>query len=105
MFKIIDLPALKVEELNSLVTQLAPKYQAMMQDEIHLMTYIEDPKKSIKDPIKCRDKEKELRKQFFCNFTFNQINEEVLLLAIQKCEGNPLICLHFLFNLLSVTLC
>lgn len=102
-FRIIDLPPLKVPELNQLVNDLAPKYQVMMQDEIHLMTLIEDPKTSIKNAAVCKEKEKELRKKLFCNFSFTQISDDVLQLAIQRCEGNPLITLHYLFNLLAVT--
>ena len=34
---------------------------------------------------------------------FTKINEEVLTLVLQRCEGNPLISLNFLFNLLAVS--
>ena len=41
-----------------------------------------------------------LQEQFF-----TKINEEVLTLVLQRCEGNPLISLNFLFNLLAVRRC
>jgi hypothetical protein len=35
-----------------------------MGDEIHLMTYIEDPDQSIKNPEVCKAKAADLRKQY-----------------------------------------
>ncbi len=75
----------------------------MMQEEIHLMTLIEDPSTSIKNPLNCKEKEKELKKKLFCYFSFNSISKDVLEFVCQKCEGNPLVTLHFLFNLLAVS--
>ena len=40
LIKFIDLPPLKIEELNSLVSDLGPKYRKMMIDDIVLMTHI-----------------------------------------------------------------
>ena len=40
IIKVIDLPPLRVEELNSLITDLAPKYRKMMIEEIVSMTHI-----------------------------------------------------------------
>lgn len=48
--RVIDLPPLKIEEINHLIEELAPKYQSMMTEEIHLMTKIDDPAHSIKNP-------------------------------------------------------
>ena len=64
-----------------------------MQEEITLMTRIEDPAKSIKDPAVCTEKERELKKKYFCNYSFTSISKEVLELAITRCEGNPMLCL------------
>lgn len=74
-----------------------------MAEEIHLMTYIDDPEHSIKNPEVCKQKEKDLRNQFLIqeNF-FTKISDEVLALTLQRCEGNPLISMHFLFNLIAV---
>jgi len=33
---------------------------------------------------------------------FTKINNEVLALVLQRCEGNPLISMSFLFNLIAV---
>lgn len=75
-----------------------------MGEEIHLMTYIDDPEHSIKNPDVCKVKAAELKKQFMIqDNSFNKINEEVLKLVLQRCEGNPLISLAFLFNLLAVS--
>lgn len=73
-----------------------------MGEEIHLMTYIDDPEHSIKNPEVCKVKAAELKKQFMIqDNSFNKINEEVLKVVLQRCEGNPLISLAFLFNLLA----
>lgn len=48
--RVIDLPPLKIEELNHLIYEIAPKYQTMMQDDIHQMTHIEDVAHSIRNP-------------------------------------------------------
>lgn len=40
LIKIIDLPPLRVEELNSLIKDIAPKYRRMMIEEIVSMTHI-----------------------------------------------------------------
>jgi hypothetical protein len=53
-----------------------------MQEEIHLMTKIDDPAHSIKNPAVCKEKEKELRKKMFCNYSFNQISNDVLKMAV-----------------------
>lgn len=87
-----------------MVAEIAPKYQAMMQEEIHLMTAIDDPAHSIKNAVVCKEKERELRKKMFCNFSFNSIAKDVLEFTLQKCEGNPLISMQFLFNLIAVSL-
>jgi hypothetical protein len=81
LIKVIDLPPLKIEELNSLVTDLAPKYRKMMIDDIVSMTHIQDST-SIKNPVVCIQKNKDLRKQYFCDNSFNQICEEVLKITI-----------------------
>lgn len=50
-----------------------------MGEEIHLMTYIEDPEHSIKNPDVCKAKAADLRRQFMIQENaFNKINEEVL---------------------------
>lgn len=67
VFKIIDLPPLRVEEVHSLITELAPRYQQSMQEELHLMTHVEDPSKSIRDPHMGKVKEAELRRKFHVN--------------------------------------
>jgi hypothetical protein len=67
LIKIIDLPALRVEELNSLITEIAPKYRNLMTDEVVLMTHISDPSTSIKNPTVCIEKNKELKKKYFLN--------------------------------------
>lgn len=73
-----------------------------MGEEIHLMTYIEDPATSIKNPEGCRQKEKDLRKQFLIQEPcFTKVNESVLSLVLSRCEGNPLTSMNFLFNLLA----
>lgn len=76
-----------------------------MSEEIHLMTYIDDPEHSIKNPDVCKAKAADLKKQYMIQENaFNKINEEVLKVVLQRCEGNPLISLAFLFNLLAVIL-
>ena len=46
----VDLPQLKKEDLSLLISDIASKYQATMAEEIHLMTHIDDPEHSIKNP-------------------------------------------------------
>ena len=64
------------------------------------MTYIEDAATSIKDPERCKIIEKELRKKFMVHESFTMIADEVLQLTLARCEGNPLISMHFLCNLI-----
>jgi hypothetical protein len=40
LIKVTDLPPIRIEELNSLIIELAPKYRKMMIDEIVSMTHI-----------------------------------------------------------------
>ena len=102
--KTLDLPPFKVEDLAHLISDIAQKYQNFTAEEIHLMTNIDDPEHSIKNPEVCKQKEKDLRRQFMIQESyFNKINEEVLTLVLSRCEGNPLISLAFLFNLLAVS--
>lgn len=70
MFRIIDLPPLKIEEFSLLITELAPKYRLSMTEEIMAMTHIEDPATSIKNPEGCKLKEQELKKKWQVNETF-----------------------------------
>ena len=77
--------------MNLVISEISTKYQTSMQEEIHLSTKIDDPSKSIKDPIVCREKEKELRKKLFCNYSFSGCSKDVLDIAIQRCEGNPML--------------
>lgn len=53
-----------------------------MLEEIHLMTLIEDPAHSIKDPEIVKVKEKELKKKHLLTENFQLINDEVLQVAI-----------------------
>jgi len=41
-----------------------------MSEEIHLMTMIEDPATSIKNPEVCKEKEKELKKKMMIHENF-----------------------------------
>lgn len=100
----VDLPHFKAEDLTSLIADVASKYQSSMSEEIHLMTNIEDPATSIKNPEICKQREKDLKKQFkISEQHFTKVNESVINLVLQRCEGNPLISLNFLFNLMSVS--
>ena len=49
----IDMPQLKLDDLSSIISDISTKYQANMSEEIHLMTFIEDPEHSIKNPEVC----------------------------------------------------
>jgi predicted ATPase len=51
---IIDLPPFKVDDLATLISDVSSKYQNSMGEEIHLMTFIEDPATSIKKPEVCK---------------------------------------------------
>ncbi len=82
LFKVIDLPPFKVEDLNQLVTELASKYTNSMLEEIHLMTNIDDPANTIRSADVCKLKEKELKKKFMVNENFLLINDDVLQVAI-----------------------
>jgi hypothetical protein len=73
-----------------------------MGEEIHLMTSIEDPSHTIKNPEICKIKEKEFANKYHIEETFKMVSEDVLKVAIERCEGNPLVCLNFIFNLLTV---
>jgi len=66
------------------------------------MTLIEDPSTSIKNPDVCKAKEKELKKKMLVNENFLLINDEILQITLQRCEGNPMICLNFIYNLMTV---
>lgn len=64
------MPHFHVEELNQIVTEFATKYHQSMLDEIHLMTLIEDPDKSIKNEEVCRLKAEELKKKHLVHDIF-----------------------------------
>lgn len=66
------------------------------------MVRIEDPATTIKNQDKCDQNEREFKKKYQINDYFIQINEELIDLALSRCEGNPLISLSFIFNLLTV---
>ena len=68
------------------------------------MTFIEDPEHSIKNAEVCKLKEADLRKQYKISEPhFQKVDDQVIKLVLQRCEGNPLVSLHFLFNLMAVT--
>ena len=82
LFKIIDLPPFKVDELHQMVQELSSKYVSSMTEEIHLMTLIEDPATSIKNPDICKAKGKELQKKMLVNENFLLINDEILQVTL-----------------------
>lgn len=53
-----------------------------MSEEINLMTLIDDPEHSIKNPDTCKLKEKEMKKKFLVNEQFQFVNEEVLQITL-----------------------
>jgi hypothetical protein len=53
-----------------------------MTEEIHMMTLIDDPATSIKNPEVCKAKEKELKKKMLVNENFYLINDEILQIAL-----------------------
>jgi hypothetical protein len=79
----IDLPPFQLEDLSACISEISQKYQSHMGEEIHLMTYIDDPEHSIKNPEVCKVKATELKKQFMIqDNSFNKINEDVLKLVL-----------------------
>lgn len=85
------------------MVDLSSKYQSSMLEEIHLMTQIEDPSTSIKNPEQSKQKEKEFKDKYQVKDTFSSVNNEVLEVVLQRCEGNPLVSLNFIFNMLTVS--
>lgn len=53
-----------------------------MTEEIHQMTYIEDPSTSIKNPEKCKQTEIELKEKFMVHKNWNMIEDSILKLTI-----------------------
>ena len=56
LFRVVDLPPWKVEDLAQIMGELGPKYQGSMAEEIHLMTNIEDLSHTIRNPEVCKVK-------------------------------------------------
>lgn len=100
--EIIDLTPFTIEDLSILLVELSPHYQQSMIEEIQLMTRIEDPAHSIKSPEISKTKEMELYLKYQTEKTFTMVSEDVLQVTIERCEGNPLVSLNFVFNLLTV---
>lgn len=90
--------------MSHLLVDLSAKYQGSMSEEIKLMTSIEDPEHTIKNVEQSKQKEKEFSSKFKVKESFTMIDDEVLKISIERCEGNPLICLNFIFNLLTVSI-
>ena len=83
LIQFIDLPPFKVEDLTSLIQDVSSKYQSSMSEEIHLMTNIEDPDHTIKNPEVCKQREKDLRKQYLIQENyFTKIHEDVINLVL-----------------------
>ena len=53
-----------------------------MLEEAHMMTVIDDPANSIRNPETCKQKERELRKKYMLNENFIHFNDEILQLVI-----------------------
>lgn len=73
-----------------------------MLEEINLQVQIDDPKTSIKNAGQCKIKEKELKTKHLVSHTFSRVSQQLLNLVIERCEGNPLTSLNFVYNLLTV---
>lgn len=58
------MPPFKIEELSALLVDLSSKYQSSMLEEIHLMTSIDDPAHSIRNPEQSKKKEKEFKDKY-----------------------------------------
>ena len=50
--RIIELPNLTAESLEAMLLNCSDKYQSSYKKEVKSMTDIEDPKGTIKDPLK-----------------------------------------------------
>jgi hypothetical protein len=83
-----------------MLVDLAPKYFQSFSEEIHLMTEIVDPEKTIKTKQQCEDWLKLLKKQYNLEQVWQDVDPEIIRIVLNKCAGNTIISLQFFFNLL-----
>ena len=65
------------------------------------MTQIVDPVKTIKTKEKSNEWKEILTKKYLLDKVYNSVDDGLATFIVQKCEGNPLICLQFLSNLIN----
>lgn len=84
-----------------MLLEVAPAYLESYRDEVIHMTEIKDPAKTIKKQEKCNEWIRTLTKKCNLERVYKDIEDSILNLIINKCEGNVLISLQFFFNLIN----
>ena len=97
---VFDMTPMQKQDLKEVLLDLAPLYLESYRDEVIHMTEIKDPEKTIKKPEKCDEWIRTLTKKCNLERIYKDIEDSILGLVVNKCEGNVLISLQFFFNLI-----
>lgn len=97
----IDLPSLEENEIRQMLCDFSQEYTVQMKEEIERMTRIIDPAHSNKTPAESAKLKSEMTKNYNVSDDFNKIQKDVMNTIMSKCEGNPLVSMQFIINLMT----
>lgn len=96
-----DMPNISKKDLNRMLIDLAPRYQATYSEEIRLMTDIKDPAHTIKTVEKSQEWLVHLTKKYNLHAVYRNLDSNIIDVIIHKSQGIVMYCLQFFFNLLT----
>jgi len=96
-----EMNELSSKDLKKILLELAPKYNQSYTEEMESMTEIINPNKTIKTPEDSAKWRETLTKKWNLSSVYQSIDDEIVECITRKCEGNPLVCLQFFYNLIQ----
>lgn len=110
---IYDMPPLTGKDLRKLLVEMAYRYNVSFAEEVKSMTDVFEPE-GVRLPGNSKELEawnikkakseewiELLTKKFNLQKVFMDVENDVIDIVINKCNGNTIYCLHFFFHLLT----
>ncbi|CDW76061.1 ph domain containing protein [Stylonychia lemnae] len=101
IFNVVEMEPITPFDLRQILIDLAEQYERDMKDEIYLMTQIIDSNNSIKTYHGQLEIKNKMIKKYQVYDFFKEVEKEVIVEVVKKCQGNPLLCISLVFQLLT----
>lgn len=102
VFNIYEIEPIGIFDLRQILIDQAKTYQSEMKSEINVLVQILNPQHELKTFTTQSKVSRELMNYYQVNDYYIEIEKDLVLAVIEKCQGNPQLCISLVYQLLTV---